>query len=76
MKAAIRQDTIARILRRNSSSTVDALAAEVGVSRRTILRDITALRDQGFVIYSECGRGGGLQLDPQSVQATAPAVCD
>ncbi|WP_209834738.1 WYL domain-containing protein [Ruegeria sp. HKCCE3926] len=71
MKAATRQDAIARILRRNSSSTVDALAAEVGVSRRTILRDIAALRDQGFVIYSECGRGGGLQLDPQSVQTTA-----
>lgn len=71
MKAATRQDAIARILRRNSSSTVDALAAEVGVSRRTILRDIAALRDQGFVIYSECGRGGGLQLDPQFVQTTA-----
>lgn len=71
MKAATRQDAIARILRRNSSSTVDALAAEVGVSRRTILRDIAALRDQGFVIYSECGRGGGLQLDPQSVLTTA-----
>ncbi|NOD84529.1 YafY family protein [Ruegeria sp. HKCCD6119] len=71
MKAATRQDAIALILRRNSSSTVDALAAEVGVSCRTILRDIAALRDQGFVIYSECGRGGGLQLDPQSVLTTA-----
>ncbi len=40
-------------------------------SRRTVLRDISALRDEGFVIHSEPGRGGGLQLDPQSVQATA-----
>jgi len=36
-----------------------------------VLRDISALRDEGFVIHSEPGRGGGLQLDPQSVQTTA-----
>jgi predicted DNA-binding transcriptional regulator YafY len=47
------------------------LAEEVGVSRRTILRDISALRDEGYVIHSDVGRGGGLQLDPQSVQTTA-----
>jgi predicted DNA-binding transcriptional regulator YafY len=35
------------------------------------LRDISALRDDGFVIYSESGRGGGVQLDPQSMQTTA-----
>lgn len=33
-----------------------------------MLRDISALRDAGFVIRSEPGRGGGLRLDPQSVQ--------
>jgi predicted DNA-binding transcriptional regulator YafY len=60
-----------RTLRRNATSTIDELAREVGASRRTVLRDISALRDQGFVIHSECGRGGGLQLDPQSMQATA-----
>jgi predicted DNA-binding transcriptional regulator YafY len=66
-----RQDAILRILRRRASSTVKDLAMEVGASRRTLLRDICALRDQGFVIHSECGRGGGLQLDPQSIQNTA-----
>jgi len=60
-----------RSLRRNGTATVASLAAEVGASRRTVLRDISALRDEGFVIHSEPGRGGGLQLDPQSVQATA-----
>jgi predicted DNA-binding transcriptional regulator YafY len=35
-----------------------------------VLRDISALRDEGFVIHSEPGRGGGLQLDPLSVQTT------
>lgn len=71
MNIRLRQDAIVRTLRRNGNSTVDELAEEVGASRRTVLRDIAALRDQGFVIQSECGRGGGLQLDPQSMQTTA-----
>lgn len=64
-----RQHAILRSLRRNGLISVDHLAAEVGASRRTILRDIGALREQGYLIHSEAGRGGGLQLDPQSVQA-------
>jgi len=71
MKIRNRHDTIVRSLRRNGTSTVEALAEEVGASRRTILRDIVALRDEGYVIYSDVGRGGGLQLDPQSVQTNA-----
>ena len=71
MKARFRQDAIVRSLRRNGTATLAHLAEAVGASRRTVLRDISALRDQGFVIYSEPGRGGGLQLDPQSVQTTA-----
>ncbi len=71
MKARLRQDAIVRSLRRSGTSTVADLAAEVGASRRTVLRDISALRDEGFVVHSEPGRGGGLQLDPQSVQAVA-----
>lgn len=67
----LRHEAIVRSLRRNGSSTVAALAEEVGASRRTVLRDISALRDEGFVIHSEPGRGGGLQLDPQSIQTTA-----
>ncbi len=70
MNIRLRQDAIVRNLRRNGTSTIANLAQEVGASRRTVLRDISALRDQGFVIHSEPGRGGGLQLDPQSVQTT------
>jgi predicted DNA-binding transcriptional regulator YafY len=70
MDIRARQDAIVRLLRRSGTSTIADLAAEIGASRRTVLRDIAALRDQGFVIHSECGRGGGLQLDPQSVQTT------
>lgn len=70
MNVRLRHDAIVRILRRNGSSTISDLAKEVGASRRTVLRDIGALRDQGFIIHSESGRGGGLQLDPESVQTT------
>lgn len=71
MTIRARHDAIIRTLRRTSVATVDELAVEVGVSRRTVLRDIGALRDQGFVIHSECGPGGGLQLDPRSVQTAS-----
>ena len=70
MNIRLRQDAIVRTLRRNGTSRVEDLAAEVGASRRTILRDIGSLRDQGFVIHAESGRGGGVQLDPQSMQTT------
>lgn len=70
MKSRIRQDAIIRMLRRNGTSTIQALAEEVGTSRRTILRDLSSLRDEGYVIHSDVGRGGGLQLDPQSIRTT------
>jgi hypothetical protein len=53
MTTRLRQDAIVRSLRRNGTSTVADLAAEVGASRRTVLRDVCALRDEGFVIHSE-----------------------
>ena len=70
MNIRLRQESIIRSLRRNGTSTVADLAQEVGASRRTILRDISALRDEGVVIHSEPGRGGGLQLDSRSIQTT------
>ncbi len=71
MNNRLRQETIVRSLRRTGTATVAQLAHDVGASRRTVLRDIMALRDDGFVIHAEPGRGGGVQLDPQSVQTTA-----
>ena len=44
MNVRLRHDAIVRSLRRNGTSTVDELAEEVGASRRTVLRDIGALR--------------------------------
>lgn len=71
MNVRARHDAILRLMRRSPTTTVGALADHVGASRRTVLRDIAALRDEGFVIHSEPGRGGGLQLDPQSAQVSA-----
>lgn len=70
MNSRLRQDAIVRSLRRKGTSTIAELVEEIGASRRTVLRDISALRDEGFVIHSEPGPGGGLQLDPHSVQTT------
>ncbi|MEP1519664.1 WYL domain-containing protein [Ascidiaceihabitans sp.] len=71
MKTRSRQDAIVRNLRRNGTSTIEVLASTVGASRSTIIRDIAALRDEGFLIQTEPGRGGGLSLDASSIQTTA-----
>jgi proteasome accessory factor B len=39
--------------------TAQRLAAELGVSRRTIERDLAALREAGVPLYATQGRGGG-----------------
>lgn len=70
MNARHRQEAIVRALRRNGFATIDGLGASFGASRRTILRDIAALRDQGFAIRSEPGRGGGIRLDAQAARPT------
>lgn len=67
MSTRIRQDELLRILRRRGSLTVAGLTESLEVSRRTVLRGIADLRDQGFVIHTEPGRGGGVYLDPTSI---------
>lgn len=51
------------LLQTRGKMTAKALAAELGVSRRTILRDIDALSFAGIPLYSEGGHGGGIALD-------------
>lgn len=38
------------------------LAAELGVSTRTLMRDLDLLRDDGLLIETDRGRGGGVRL--------------
>lgn len=71
MNVRERQDAIIRSLRRNGTITVASLAESVGASRRTVLRDISTLREEGFEIHSEAGPGGGLRLEPQSILTSA-----
>src|SRR5690606_27998148 len=55
--------TLVMLLQTRGKMTAQALAAELGVSRRTILRDIEALSISGVPIYAEGGHGGGIMLD-------------
>ncbi len=51
------------LLRSSDLRTVADIATELGVSRRTILRDLDMLRARGWPIPSETGPGGGVYLD-------------
>ena len=44
-------------------TTAGELAAELGVSVRTLHRDLALLRDFGIPVDSDRGRGGGLRLE-------------
>lgn len=44
--------------------TANELGEQLGVSRRTICRDIDALSAAGIPIYTERGKGGGVRLLP------------
>ncbi|MFE5487002.1 helix-turn-helix transcriptional regulator [Streptomyces sp. NPDC056527] len=52
------------LLRRHGRLTADTLARELGVSTRTVLRDIEALSTAGVPVYAERGRHGGFALLP------------
>ncbi|HMO09968.1 MAG TPA: WYL domain-containing protein [Actinotalea sp.] len=52
------------ILRARGSVTASAAARELGVSVRTVLRDVEALSTTGVPVYCEVGRRGGIRLDP------------
>lgn len=51
------------LLRMGEGLTTSQLAEELGVSRRTLLRDLRALTGEGFPIETQAGVGGGVRMD-------------
>ncbi len=60
-----RLDELQGLLRSRTHATGAALAVELGISIRTLNRDIALLRDAGVPVEAERGRGGGMRLQPQ-----------
>ncbi|MEO0600346.1 MAG: HTH domain-containing protein, partial [Myxococcota bacterium] len=64
MKTAWRRDRLLTLLHRGPT-TVPAVAKALGVSERTVYRDIAFLRDGGHDIRATPGPGGGVRGTPE-----------
>jgi predicted DNA-binding transcriptional regulator YafY len=64
VRHADRLDLLLRALRDRPGITTRELARELGVTQRTVFRDLEALRERGYPIAADRGRGGGMQLHP------------
>lgn len=58
-----RLDVLESRLKADEPLTLGRLAAELGVSVRTLARDVAILRERGVPLEADRGRGGGLRLD-------------
>lgn len=64
MRRVQRLFALTELLRaRRTGVTAESLAERLGVSVRTIYRDLDALRDAELPLHGERGRGGGFVLD-------------
>jgi predicted DNA-binding transcriptional regulator YafY len=58
-----RLEELAGLLKSREFVTAAELAVELGVSLRTVSRDLALLREQGTPIEADRGRGGGMRLE-------------
>ena len=74
MKPSQRLQELLALLSNKQATTAEELSTELSVSPRTIYRDISTLREQGHVISTDTGPGGGVRLDqeksPSAVRLT------
>ncbi|MFE5549800.1 helix-turn-helix transcriptional regulator [Streptomyces sp. NPDC056534] len=59
----LRLDRLKALLAEHDYTTAADLAAELGVSTRTLHRDLALLREMGVPIEGDRGMGGGLHLE-------------
>jgi len=59
-----RLDQLIGKLKSGEAYTAGHLADDLGVSLRTMMRDLKTLRDKGYPIDADKGRGGGVRLYP------------
>ncbi len=57
-----RLDLLESRLKAEAPMTVGSLAAEFGLSPRSLFRDLALLRDRGVPVEADRGRGGGVRL--------------
>ena len=62
MRRIDRLDLLTRVLRDRPGITVADLARTLAVSARSIFRDLDHLRERGYPIEADRGRGGGVRL--------------
>ncbi|KAJ55020.1 transcriptional regulator [Actibacterium mucosum KCTC 23349] len=58
-----RLDRLEALLKQDMHRTVQDMAQDLGVSTRTVSRDLELLRERGLPIDADRGRGGGVRLD-------------
>lgn len=57
-----RLDELTGLLRSGEHYTASILAKELNISSRTLMRDLDVLREKGYPIETDQGRGGGIRL--------------
>ena len=57
-----RLEELTGLLRSDTYHTAESLAQQLSISSRTLMRDLDVLRDKGYPIEADQGRGGGVRL--------------